>query len=340
MAQIVLGLGSSHGPMLSTPPDQWHLRVAADRKGMHPFRGKIYSFDELAELRKEEGISTQITPDVWQARHLACRTAINKLADVFAEANPDVVVVVGNDQMEVFSSSLIPAFCVYWGETIDNFAPDEEHMAKLPPGIAISVEGSAPSVPATYPGHPALGRHIMQCLTGDGFDVASMQSFSSDDGHRSSAPHAFGFIYRQIMRDCVPPNVLAMVNTFYPPNQPSVARCYDFGKALLKAILSWDSDARVAMVASGGLTHFTIDEELDRAVISSLRKGTIDDLACYGEEFFQSGTSEIKNWIPVAGAMADLGYPMTLVDYVPCYRSEAGTGNAMGFVYWKPQGVS
>ena len=36
--------------------------------------------------------------------------------------------------------------------------------------------------------------------------------------------------------------------------------------------------------------------------------------------------------------MADLSYRPTVVDYVPCYRSEAGTGNAMGFVYWRPEG--
>lgn len=44
---------------------------------------------------------------------------------------------------------------------------------------------------------------------------------------------------------------------------------------------------------------------------------------------------EVKNWVPVAGAMADLDYKLNVVDYVPCYRSEAGTGNAMGFVYWR-----
>ncbi len=61
-------------------------------------------------------------------------------------------------------------------------------------------------------------------------------------------------------------------------------------------------------------------------------------MADLGEAIFQAGTSEVKNWIPVAGAMADLGYPPTVVDYIPCYRSEAGTGNAMGFVYWRPEG--
>jgi 3-O-methylgallate 3,4-dioxygenase len=55
------------------------------------------------------------------------------------------------------------------------------------------------------------------------------------------------------------------------------------------------------------------------------------------EDLYQSGSSEIKNWIPLAGAMAELGWPATIVDYVPCYRSEAGTGNAMGFAYWEPE---
>src|ERR1700704_6157262 len=49
---------------------------------------------------------------------------------------------------------------------------------------------------------------------------------------------------------------------------------------------------------------------------------------------FQAGTSEIKNWIAVAGAMSESDLPMTLVDYVPCYRSEAGTGSGMGFATW------
>jgi 3-O-methylgallate 3,4-dioxygenase len=59
-------------------------------------------------------------------------------------------------------------------------------------------------------------------------------------------------------------------------------------------------------------------------------------VAALDEGIFQDGTSEIKNWVPLAGAMAELGFEPTVVDYVPCYRSEAGTGNAMGFVHWLP----
>jgi 3-O-methylgallate 3,4-dioxygenase len=85
------------------------------------------------------------------------------------------------------------------------------------------------------------------------------------------------------------------------------------------------------------LSHFVIDESIDQTFIEAMKTRRIDDLAALGEDTFQSGTSEIKNWVPVAGAMAELGFDFNLVDYVPCYRSVAGTGNAMGFVSWTPR---
>ncbi|MGA9834626.1 MAG: hypothetical protein WBQ71_26200, partial [Trebonia sp.] len=52
MAQIALGIGTSHGPQLSTPPEQWGQRAAADhRNSALAFRGGDYSFAELSELR-------------------------------------------------------------------------------------------------------------------------------------------------------------------------------------------------------------------------------------------------------------------------------------------------
>jgi hypothetical protein len=57
--------------------------------------------------------------------------------------------------------------------------------------------------------------------------------------------------------------VPVMVNTYYPPNQPTPKRCYAFGQAVRKAIESWDSNKRVALMASGGLSHVVIDEEID-----------------------------------------------------------------------------
>ena len=128
---------------------------------------------------------------------------------------------------------------------------------------------------------------------------------------------------------------MVTVNTFYPPNQPTMRRCFKFGQSILAAIRAWDSDLRVAIIASGGLTHFVVDEEVDRTFLSALETGDLEPVFAMGELTFRDGTSEMKNWIPVAGAMGQLGLQAHLLDYIPCYRSEAGTGNAMGFVYWQ-----
>jgi len=52
------------------------------------------------------------------------------------------------------------------------------------------------------------------------------------------------------------------------------------------------------------------------------------------EMFLSPGTGEIKNWLPLAAAAMELGMTMSVLDYVPCYRSEAGTGTAMAFAHW------
>lgn len=330
MAKIVLGLGSSHGPMLSTPPEQWDARVPDDRVRTHDYRGQKWSFDDLVAERKAEKLDAQITLDVWRERHARCRAGISELARVFAEAKPDIAVIVGNDQMEVFRDTLIPAFSVNWGEQIINSEYEPARLARLPAGIEVSVPGHIPPGGATYPGVPALGKHIIESLIQDNFDVAAMNQFP-----REETPHAFGFLYRQIMLDRVVPSVPVLVNTFYPPNQPSIERCYDMGRALKTAIESWDSDARVAVIASGGLTHFVIDEVVDECLLNVIRRQSpIQELASFGNATFQAGTSELKNWVPVIAAMDELNFEPTVVDYVPCYRSTAGTGNAMGFVYW------
>jgi hypothetical protein len=331
LANIVLGMGTSHGPMLSTPPEGWGLRVPADRANRQFYKGKTWSFDELVLLRKSEKLEQQISMERWRERHAACRAAIDKMAAVFAAVKPDVAVLVGNDQMECFSDTLMPAFGILWGETIVNSMYSEERLAALPPGIGVSVAGHIPPGGAVYPAVSALGQHLIRCAIRDQFDVAAMKKLPRDE-----TPHAFGFVFRQIMCDRPVPSVPVILNTFYPPNQPTVRRCYDFGRSLVRAIQSWESDARVALIASGGLTHFVIDEEVDSTVLQSMRSGSVDNIAALGEEVFQDGTSEIKNWIPVAGAMAELGFNMTVVDYIPCYRSVAGTGNAMGFVHWLP----
>jgi hypothetical protein len=88
-------------------------------------------------------------------------------------------------------------------------------------------------------------------------------------------------------------------------------------------------------MASGGLSHFVLDEEFDRTVMAAMKAGDEEALSQLPENVFKVGTAEIKNWYPVIAAMNAAGLKYHEVDYVPCYRSEAGTGNGMCFAYWQ-----
>lgn len=330
MAKIVLGIGTSHGPMLVTGTEQWAQRLAFDQSVKHAWRGRQWSFDELVAARADENIAAKITKEAMESHNQRCQTALDKLGDIFAEAKIDVAVILGNDQMEIFDERLIPAFSVFYGETITNHEFPPERLAKLPPGIEVSLPGYIPRGGADYAGQPDLAQSIIRQAMEEDFDVAAMKSLPKPE-----TPHAFGFVYRRIMRDDPVPSVPVLVNTFYPPNQPKVRRCYDFGKAVLRGIQNWESNARVAVFASGGLTHFVIDEEVDQLFFDAIHARDITRVADLGEAVFQDGTSEVKNWVPLAGMMAELGLEPDIIDYVPCYRSEAGTGNAMGFIVWQ-----
>jgi hypothetical protein len=75
-----------------------------------------------------------------------------------------------------------------------------------------------------------------------------------------------------------------------------------------------------------------VDEALDRAVLEGIGAKDVDALGALPEAKLQSGSSEIKNWLVAAGALSDLSFEV--VDYVPGYRSAAGTGCGMAFARW------
>ncbi len=58
--------------------------------------------------------------------------------------------------------------------------------------------------------------------------------------------HAFGFVHKRLMPRAVVPIVPVMVNTYYPPNQPSPRRCYRLGQAFAAAVKSFPEDARAS----------------------------------------------------------------------------------------------
>lgn len=333
MAKIVLAMATTHGPQLHTTVEQWQLRVKADMARKHPFRNNIYSFDELVSLRGDEGLNVKSSMDAQRSYYARCHAAMEKLADKWAEVKPDVAVILGNDQDEIYETSeLNPAFMVFFGDTIPSYPQSEEAKAKLPPGVAEGEHGHAAQAYTEYKGVPDLASHIIKTLMENEFDVAASKVWPKHA--RNGASHAFGHIYRQVMRDNVVPNVPIYQNTFFPPNQPTASRSYRFGQIVKQAIDSWNSNQRVAVFASGGMSHFVIDEDFDRAFVAALRNRDKGYLTSIPLKELQSGTSELKSWISLAGLLEDTKAGMHEIDYVPCYRSPAGTGTANGFYWW------
>lgn len=334
MAKIVLAMATTHGPQLHTTVEQWALRVKADMARKHPYRREMRSFEELVAMRKGEGLEAKSSPTGMAESHRRCQAGMQALAAKWDEIKPDIAIILGNDQNEMFETEeLNPAFLVFCGEKIPNYLQSDERRNQLPPGIAEAEHGHATETYTEYEGVPALGRHIVDTLIARDFDVAVSSKWPRHA--RNGAGHAFGHIYRQVMSDRVVPSVPILQNTFFPPNQPSARRAYDFGRAVKAAIDSWDDRKTVAVFGSGGMSHFVIDEHFDRSFVDALARKDKAYLTSIPLSDLQSGTSELKSWISLAGVLEDIDCTMHAIDYVPCYRSAAGTGTANGFYWWE-----
>jgi hypothetical protein len=336
LAELVLGIGTSHGSMLSTPPQEWDGRAAADRRNKAlAFRGSTYSFDQLYGLRRGEDFGARNAMSARQAHFERCQKQLDALGDVLAAAKPEIIVIIGDDQHEWFTEELQPTFGIFCGDQVINFAPTREEIERhTREGRGASVSGNHPPIDQPYPIAQGLAKHIIAQAMRDGFDVAAIMAQPKNANETKNLGHAYGFIYRRLLKDQPVPLVPVLVNTFYPPNQPSPRRCFDFGRTIGRAIASWPSHARVAVVGSGGLSHFVIDEAFDHRILGAFQRDDMDAITGEDDALFRSGTSETKNWIVARGALAETCFTMKLLDYVPCYRSEAGTGNAMAFAIW------
>ena len=104
---------------------------------------------------------------------------------------------------------------------------------------------------------------MVEFLIGHDFDISYSETLPRDHGEG----HAFGFVHNRLLQGGSPPVVPIFMNTYFPPNQASPRRCYRLGQAIRAAIDSYPVDARIGILASGGLSHFTVDEELDGEVM-------------------------------------------------------------------------
>ena len=321
MAEIVVGLATSHSPQLRMAPEQWHLLVEKDEKDPR--------FDYQQLLRKANPtLGQELTEEVFQKKYQICQDSIAALGETLAAARPDVAIIIGDDQHEQFFEANMPMFSIYYSESVE-----QKPRAAQGHGSWWNVVAAHPDeIQKVSPAHPELARHLIKSLIAQDFDIATSNKIGAEIG----LGHAYTFVINRVLaRDSMSiiPIVPLMINAFYPPNQPLPGRCYGLGKALAEAVKSWPGDLRVAVIASGGLSHFIIDEEIDRMCLDGILRHDQQKLAQLPiERLMVLGTGEILNWIAAAGALKHL--QPTLLNYVPCYRTPAGTGCAMAFMEW------
>lgn len=339
MASIVLGIGCAHTPQLHTAADQWDIRAHRDAADGVPlwYKGERLTYAEVLEKRGH--LDLQISMAAREKRLHESFEAIARLGDMFAAVNPDVTIIFGNDQAEMFLDELKPAFTIMGSAEFRNVPRTDAQKSRLPPGIELSDSGHLPDSGATlYPGHPELAMHLARHAVENEFDIAwSSRQFHPDPERSQSSgmPHAYGFIYKQLFRSRPAPNIPIDTNTVYPPNQPIAARCLAFGNMIGDAIRAWEEDLRVCVIASGGLSHFVVDEQFDRDIMQAMEKNDFDHLLTYDEGYYQAGSSEIKSWIAAGGAMRGFSLVGQVVDYQALYRTPAGTGSSAAFMVWQ-----
>jgi aromatic ring-opening dioxygenase catalytic subunit (LigB family) len=241
----------------------------------------------------------------------------DRLASAFKElgrrldaARPDVLIVVSPDHWSNFFLDNYPAVCIGVGET--NEGPPEPWMKAFPH--------------REIAGHPALAYHLV-----------SSGGFEPSVSHRLKLDHGICIPLWRMELARLPAIVPMLVNSIEPP-MPSLARCLEWGKLVRKAIESFPGDLRVAVLATGGLSHSigektmgAIHEDFDRETIRLFSSSEKSLLKYLGRELPSrgNGSEEVRNWLVAHGAAG--GRSFELVDYLPVPAVIVGCG----FASWK-----
>lgn len=305
---LVLGAASSHAPVMLLPAEHWpaaYRMVAGDVPQPRSAADETPETNALARKRIDADVAA--------------------LREALAAARPDVVLIVGDDQDEVFGPAFNPTLAVFCGEKVSG--------STLPrfrdhPGLDRRVDLTC---------HSEFAHALATGITERGFDPAVMtelQPLSRPDGigHAFTRPAVFLGVAEAGI-----PVVPIFLNSYHDP-LPTGQRCYDLGQAIRE--IADDRPERVAVVGSGGLSHDPlgpragwIDQRLDQWVLSRIAEGRGEQLTrlfTFDSDTLRGGSGEIRSWIVVAGALAGSG--AHVVDYLPLHHGVTG----LGFAYWEP----
>jgi 3-O-methylgallate 3,4-dioxygenase len=350
MAEIVAGFGSSHSPLMSLTGQLWHEYASTadpkNRELVMPPNGRRVKYDELL-AEADPAIAKIANVETFNRRVENIQAGLNSLGKTFGDVNPDVVVMFGDDQHELMYYDNYPSISLYWGKTIKMIPRSVPETAPEHSKVSSRAYGTEER---DWPVQSDLGLHLIESLMEREFDVAHStylnEEYGGDIGpatwyldfagttkkKRQGLGHAFAFPINRWFDGKTVPIVPITINTCYPPNWISPKRAFSLGRAVREAIQSWDSDARVAIATSGGLSHFVVDEDLDRTALKGLSEANGEMLTSLPRVRLQSASTEILNWVAVAGAMGDT--PMEVVTYEAGYRTPAGTGCGCACGQW------
>lgn len=307
---LELGLASSHAPTIFSPVETWdeiHRRLIRDVPPPPAF--------ELETLEVQQSYRHRID------------AALADLRSTLLAASPDALVIIGDDQSEVFGPEVMPALAVYVGGDTTGT-------------VSIRLRGEL-----DRDNHVALKTHqdvandLAQRLTAEGFNPAVMRRLRPSVRPDAGVGHAFTRLANALgATEAGIPLVLIFLNSYHPP-LPSGKVVYDLGKAIGHILEA--RPERIALLASGGLSHDPmgpragwIDQKLDRWLLDTIAAGQPEKLASlfsFESELFDGGTGEIRSWIATAAAFGDTR--ATIIDYIPVIRSVTG----LGFARWKKE---
>ena len=156
----------------------------------------------------------------------AFRDSLATVRDRLVALQPDVAVIIGSNHFRGFFLDMIPAFTLGVGEVI------------------AAGEAGTPKGPQKT--DPAFAQGVATHLVEAGVEVAISARLQIDHGQT----HAIQYLLDGIDIPVVP----LVINVFAQP-LPTLPRCAELGRQLAAAIASVGEGRRVAVIASGGLSH-------------------------------------------------------------------------------------
>jgi len=343
VAKVVLGLGASHAPQINIPPAMWTIHGEGDKTettDMFLPDMRAVSYEE-ALTHADPSLAKEINAKTWQTRWDACQEGVAGVNKALVDADPDVLVMFAADLSALFLEDDMAAVSVYTDDTIVN-VPRPMTPDTPPSNVAAAWANGwgEGAVDKPYPVASDLAGHLLEQLTKEKFDVIPARYLSDKSGMGVQ----MAFACNRIMGDKVIPVVPVFQSPFVSKGDAVPKPSYALGQAVRAAIESAAGDARVAVLGIGGLSHFIVNEELDRSIIQAMKEHDGDFLSSVSLPLDQRAkgstdrqrrpgmTSQTRNWFATAGA-AD-GLQMDLIDYIPCYRTPAGTGCGVCFAKW------